>query len=295
MGAFGSNHALATVVHAPRVGLEAGALLFPQPPSVEAVANFGFIRRHVEWLRCLRHWSLLPWGVWCLQRDFRGKNPPYLMLPGGAVPLGALGYVSAALELGEQVRKGLLPVPERVVLPVGSTCTAAGLVLGLFLAGKRCGAFRRRGRAEPPWVHAVRVTPWPVTSAWRVLSLASRTSELLAELASDPSIRVRPSVLKRYLRVDGQELGAGYGYETPRGAATREHPIAAAVTLDPVYAEKAAAALVRVTHIRGDGPILFWGTKSAVRGKRDKAGSPEPSPLPGWVSTRTWAAGLGSV
>ena len=38
-GAFGSNHAAATVLHAPRVGLESGALLFPQPPSRTARAK----------------------------------------------------------------------------------------------------------------------------------------------------------------------------------------------------------------------------------------------------------------
>ena len=38
-GAFGSNHVVATVVHARAVGLEAGALLFPQPPGEPAYAN----------------------------------------------------------------------------------------------------------------------------------------------------------------------------------------------------------------------------------------------------------------
>ncbi len=38
-GAYGSNHALATAMHAPRVGLKPGAVLFPQPRSVTAVAN----------------------------------------------------------------------------------------------------------------------------------------------------------------------------------------------------------------------------------------------------------------
>ncbi len=38
-GAFGSNHALATALHAPQVGLTPSALLFPQPVSEAAFLN----------------------------------------------------------------------------------------------------------------------------------------------------------------------------------------------------------------------------------------------------------------
>ncbi|HEY5933294.1 MAG TPA: hypothetical protein VIU61_01590, partial [Kofleriaceae bacterium] len=31
LGAYGSNHAIATLIHAPAAGLPAGAILFPQP------------------------------------------------------------------------------------------------------------------------------------------------------------------------------------------------------------------------------------------------------------------------
>ena len=41
IGAFGSNHAIATVVHAPRAGLDGAAIVFPQPASVWAGENAG--------------------------------------------------------------------------------------------------------------------------------------------------------------------------------------------------------------------------------------------------------------
>lgn len=44
-GAFGSNHATATVLHAPRAGLEAGVILFPQPESAAALENLQVILR----------------------------------------------------------------------------------------------------------------------------------------------------------------------------------------------------------------------------------------------------------
>src|SRR5919199_4114314 len=54
---------------------------------------------------------------------------------GGSSPLGALGHVNAALELAEQVRRGHRPAPARLVVPFGTGGTAAGLALGLALAG----------------------------------------------------------------------------------------------------------------------------------------------------------------
>ncbi|HEY4059381.1 MAG TPA: hypothetical protein VGM39_22340, partial [Kofleriaceae bacterium] len=41
MGAYGSNHAIATLLHAERAGLEAGVLLFPQPATSWAIENAG--------------------------------------------------------------------------------------------------------------------------------------------------------------------------------------------------------------------------------------------------------------
>src|SRR5579871_3822097 len=41
IGAYGSNHAVATVVHAHRAGLAAGVVVFPQPDSAWAAENAG--------------------------------------------------------------------------------------------------------------------------------------------------------------------------------------------------------------------------------------------------------------
>ena len=62
---------------------------------------------------------------------------PYVLPAGGSSPVGALGYVEGALELAEQVREGVLPEPSHVVCAVGSGGTAAGLLLGLRIAGLR--------------------------------------------------------------------------------------------------------------------------------------------------------------
>ena len=55
----------------------------------------------------------------------------------GSSPIGVLGYVETALELAAQVAEGALPEPGHVVTAAGSGGTAAGLALGLRLAGLR--------------------------------------------------------------------------------------------------------------------------------------------------------------
>ena len=47
------------------------------------------------------------------QRDARESNDSYVIPPGGTTPLGTLGFVSAGLELAEDVRAGRAPDARR--------------------------------------------------------------------------------------------------------------------------------------------------------------------------------------
>lgn len=270
-GAYGSNHAVATLVHAEAAGVKAGALLFPQPYSEAAAANLRSCLASGAEVRPISHVAALPLammrGFW---RDRRGGERPWMMPPGGASPLGALGAFSAAFELAEQVRGGELPPPARLVVAAGSTCTTAGLLGGLALA-ERLGVWRW----PRPRLHAVRVAPWPVTSHYRVAALALRAVELADRLRGQRSGLTRGE-LGSHLVVDGAQLGPGYGRGTAAGAeATRRFAIAGGPALDSVYSAKSAAALLALLDEdaagrrgrRGegnDGPVLLWSTKSAA-------------------------------
>jgi 1-aminocyclopropane-1-carboxylate deaminase/D-cysteine desulfhydrase-like pyridoxal-dependent ACC family enzyme len=252
-GAFGSNHAVATVLHARRAGLQPGAVLFPQPPSFAAVENLRVTLTRAERLVVLPHWSCLPFGMWLASG--RGRS---LMVPGGATPEGALGYVSAALEVAEQVAAGVMPAPRRIYIGIGSTCTTAGLLVGFAHAARLGLGFR-----TPPEVVAVRVTPWPVTSRYRILGLALRTSELLAKLARDPALALDRAALAAGLRVDGSELGAGYGLPSVAGyRAIEAFRRLSLFELDTTYSAKSAAGFVAAAQAHPDEPLLFWSTKS---------------------------------
>jgi 1-aminocyclopropane-1-carboxylate deaminase/D-cysteine desulfhydrase-like pyridoxal-dependent ACC family enzyme len=251
VGAYGSNHALATVLHAPAAELAAGTILFPQPPSECAAENLvATLGARPEVVR-LWSWAGVPWAMFVARRDRRS----FVMVPGGATPDGALGYVSAALELAAQVSAGAAPTPARIYVGTGSTCTAAGLLVGLWLAARR-GILGAR-----PLVCAVRVTPWPVTAAWRIVSLAARTARRLAELTGEAA--AGRAELAAGLRVVAGFLGRGYGYATEAGArATETFARVGGPPLDPVYTAKSAAGMLAQIGA-GPGPVFYWATKSS--------------------------------
>jgi D-cysteine desulfhydrase len=272
MGAYGSNHAIATIVHARAIGMEAGAVVFPQPASEWAFENAGGMIASRSELMRLRSVVEVPFAGLLIavrdrwrsaiddRRSAIATDKDIVMPPGGATPVGTFGALSAALELAEQIAAGLAPPPARIVLPVGSTCTTAGLLAGLHVAHV-LGAWRW----PLPIVHGVRVTPWPVTSHALTVALASRTLARLAALGG-PRVAASFRELGRRLVIDGREIGAGYGRITPRAEAAMSAlgATSGAPRLDGVYSGKAAAALLRL-HARGVGPLVFWATKSTVQ------------------------------
>ena len=251
IGAYGSNHAVATILHAPTAGLEAGAILFPQPASEWAIENCGALVGAGSPIISVRHIAQVPLAALRIGRE-RGA---LVMPPGGATTIGTLGAMSAVFELAEQIDAGLCAPPRRIVLAIGSTCTTAGLLAGLALA-HAAGAWRW----PVPLVHGVRVTPWPVTSRVRIAHLARRTLDRITQLGGPP-VAIELGELVRRLVVDGRELGPGYGQPTER--ATSAALALPGPRLDGVYSAKAAAALLRL-HRAGIGPLLFWASKSTV-------------------------------
>jgi 1-aminocyclopropane-1-carboxylate deaminase/D-cysteine desulfhydrase-like pyridoxal-dependent ACC family enzyme len=276
-GAYGSNHAVCMAAHARRAGLSSGALLFSQPVTrtaqnnLRALVAFGCEVRHVA------HAVTLPASMIALELENRRKRAGhYVMLPGGAVPRGAFGHVSAALELAEQIADQGLDAPRRVVLAIGSTCTTAGLLVGFALAA-RLGI----GFDSSPIVHAVRVTPWPVTGRANILRLAVATArELEVKLGDVASFTW--GELGRALEVDGRFYGGGYGVPVAGGAeAGRVFESVGAPWVDEVYAEKSAAAFLSLAREGREGPLLYWTTRAtqALPSARDTELEALPRPL----------------
>ncbi|MEZ5993307.1 MAG: pyridoxal-phosphate dependent enzyme [Planctomycetota bacterium] len=252
LGAYGSNQAVACILHARRVGLEPGAVLFPQRATPTGADNLRVTLSECEHVIALRSIATFPLHWWRLLRE-HGRSS-YLVPPGGANPMGALGHAANALEIAEQVRTGLMPTPAHCVLAVGSTCTTAGLLVGLPLA-QQLGLWP----GELPKLHAVRVTPWPVTSRNQILKLARSTARYLQQIGG-PRVDVDPKMLV----LNTRHFGWGYARVTQSGLAAKQHfEELTAPPLDTTYAAKSGAALIELAK-ELPGPILFWCTKSSA-------------------------------
>lgn len=281
-GAFGSNHATATAVHAASAGFEAGALLYPQPYSQAAADNLRATAARVQFARALPHWSTLPVAMAWLRRaeERRGWRRSYFMPPGGATAEGVFGYVSAALELAAQVRAGQLPPPVEIVLPVGSGCSTAGLLLGLQIAW-RLGGWPGR----PPKLVAVRVTPWPVSSRLRLVGLARAGAERLSAITGDERLSPSAGQLSAGLELDGRYQAPGYGWPNRAASAAARRLEACGVSggtlapcLDSTYGARAAAGLLWRLRGRPAVPRLLWLTKSRVAPEPWACQPPAPMP-----------------
>jgi D-cysteine desulfhydrase len=250
-GAIGTNHGLATALYAREVGLRTVLVLVPQPKDDHVRAQARRIRESGAEVH-LATGTARAFGLAAtlmVRRAGPGLRLPYLILPGGSVPLGCLGYVEAGLELGGQVAAGDIPEPSHVVVAIGSGGTAAGLLLGLRMAGLRSRLV------------AVLVNDLTPISARGVARLARRTQRLLRRHSiGPPPPRVALSASDLALETDW--LGRGYGHPTVEGTEAIESFRSEGVVLDPVYTAKAAAALLELNRRGrfGDGPVLYWHT-----------------------------------
>jgi len=176
----------------------------------------------------------------------RDRRPPMYVPAGGSSPFGGLGYVEASYELAAQVAAGDLPAPATVVTAVGSGGTAAGLALGLKLAGLDA-------RVEGIVVNdALRLDPDRI--AW----LANETADLLRGRGAELEVaEVRP----HDVTMRDEWLGTTYGDPTPASVAAVADAAAHGLALEPVYTGKALAAIRDLAETRAlAGPILWLNT-----------------------------------
>jgi D-cysteine desulfhydrase len=194
----------------------------------------------------------------------RGRRP-YMLPPGGSTPLGALGYVNAGLELAAQVGAGELPQPEAIILPVGTGGTAAGLALGLGLAGLRTR------------IVGIAITRAPTTWALTVRRLALATAGVMRRNGM-PSLEAPIADVS----VHGRWLGGGYGRPTAQSEeASRLMAADEGVELEPTYTAKTVSGLVQMCRARElRGPVLYWHTYDARMGPDDICGPAEHAGLP---------------
>lgn len=246
-GGIGTNHGLATALHARAAGLEVHLALYDQPVTGHVRANLraldaagARVRHDGGELAALRAARIL-----VTEARHEGAAPYFIMI-GGSSRLGTLGHVNAGLELAQQVEAGRIPEPARVFVALGSGGTAAGLAAGFRLAGLRTR------------VTAVRVGPTILANSLALQYLANDALRWLQ--SADPAVP-RTRVRLRDFDVVTDQLGAGYGHPTDAA----HEAVAWALPrleLETAYTGKAMAACLQYcrTQARPGETILFWNT-----------------------------------
>lgn len=246
LGAFGSHHLLATTVYGRLAGLEVCSLVCPQPSTEHARDTLLLSVGAGACLHPARNLSVLPFAMAIVGRRHRAEKRVFIP-PGGSSPLGALGYVVAALEVAEQVRAGALPPPDAIYVPFGSGGTAAGLVVGLRLA-----------KLEHARVFAVRVFDRLFAHAHGLAWLANRTAALIRAAGGPDAGHFRA----RDFEVVHDQFGGAYGCATPAARAALTSAASCGLQLEVTYTAKALAAVL--ARPKGSGRVLFWNTFSSV-------------------------------
>jgi L-cysteate sulfo-lyase len=250
-GATQSNHARQTAAIAAKLGIDCEILLEDRTQiAASDYRESGNVLLDRLLGAALRHY---PGGtdmeaqLAARAEELRAQGRrPYAIPGGGSNPIGALGYVTCALELVEQANHLGLDI-ECVVHATGSAGTQAGLVAGL--EGCRSGI--------PVLGIGVRAPRAPQEE--KVFALAQRTAELLGV----PGAVARESVV-----ANCDYVGAGYGLPTDgmlealKLAARTE-----GLLLDPVYSGKGMAGLIdliRKGQFRKGQNVVFVHTGGAV-------------------------------
>jgi D-cysteine desulfhydrase len=230
-GGDGSTHILATAIHARRLGIPTVAVRWRHAmhPVAEAVAR----QSAAACVRTIRTATVT--GAFLRLAMLRRSH--HYIPPGGATALGTLGHVGAGLELADQIAAGELPEPAIVVVPLGTGATAAGLALGLGIAGVTTR------------VVAARVVPRIALAGPRIGRLIAATRRLMAERAGVDARTLRAVPVE----LDHSVYGGAYGRPLPRPAQLD------GIALDATYSAKAATAALA----RTERPTLFWLTFDA--------------------------------
>lgn len=257
-GGYGSHHVLATAIHANDRGHACVGVLVPQSMTAHHTAVHGRLIEHctsvlhidrpIDTSKELFRFAMEAVG------NLSGTGGLIVIPPGASSARGTLGYVAAGLELAAQVRIGACPEPRRIYVALGTGGTAAGLALGLALAGLDSE------------VVAVRVASRATGNRKFLFALARRSLNLLRKAGLDvdmPRLKVT---------VDNRFIGPGYARVTKEACDAIWHGKSLGLDLETTYTGKAFAALIADRQIVPKaGPEMFIHTLGSIEHLRRDA------------------------
>lgn len=243
LGGAQSNHVRQTAAAARLAGMQAILILTAPVPEPEVQGNLlldvllGAEYHVVE--SAAEHDD----AIARISDDLRAKgHVPYVIPVGGSNAIGAMGYVSAMLEINYQLWQQAVN-PNALYFATGSGGTQAGLVLG----GKLYGASYD--------IRGVLVSGDAETATAKVMGVVEAAADRLG--INNP---VGPSDI---ICIEGF-YGSGYGAPTPGGLeAIKMLAQAEAILLDTVYTAKAFSGMIadiRSGMYTADDSLIFLHT-----------------------------------
>lgn len=324
LGSGGSNQCVATIVHGlSRFGLSPDALwLSTDDPDRDNALNMlsclSFPGKHIAFGSAANQRQMIRKVV---QAALFSKVDKVFM-PGGANPTGMLGHAGAALELAEQIERGEVDDPEAIYLPVGSTCTITGLILGICLA-RELGL---RAFASPRLkLHGLLIHPGAAALQKRFGFLKSSilpltiglglrdTSSIISRCGGPDVLAASRDFLRNsvVLHTDPKHVGVYGGHTKTSSAAAALYDETGEVEGGPDlwlcghFSGKAFGLMLEDLEARepndtGDpAPVIFWATKSVIqpKGQIDEWAqfATMPEPVKQWADDGGIASGPGST
>ncbi|MCE1246176.1 MAG: pyridoxal-phosphate dependent enzyme [Firmicutes bacterium] len=253
-GFAGSNHALATAFYAKSLGMECICMLMPQPISGHVRHNLLLqLKAGSEVHFCGNHPVMLTRSIiQLIAHKKKSGRFPMVIPPGGTTPSGTVGFVNAAFELKEQIEARVLPEPDYIYAALGTAGTAAGLALGLKLAGLKSK------------VEAVLVVDerWMNKRSYR--NVTTEANKFMHRI--DPSVPIAEMADDDYI-VRNEFFGTEYGLFTEQGQeAVKLMQELSGIHLEGTYTGKTFAAIVadsRSGKLEGKN-VLYWNTLSSA-------------------------------
>jgi hypothetical protein len=272
MGASGSNQVVAVATHVQsHPELEARLLLaMPEARELEnglnAYSGTSLTARPPIW-----QFGVLPELVRALFLNRGNWRNVFVSPPGGANVAGALGHIAAVLEVAETQ-----PDLRHIVLPMGSGCTTAGIIVGVAVARHLGMGFARIKRIFSVAIHPL----FSVGNAFlmrnkMVPRLVEGAAACIAQLGG-PDVRGEAMRLMREVWRPIVHHCGQYGAPTPASLRARELRLeleggARGPWLCHTFSSKAMAFLAEALGEGTIGPeegVVFWCTKTLVQPAR---------------------------
>jgi len=258
-GATGTNHGVATSLFCQQENLACKIYLFDQPNTKTVQSNLKLMQvfnAQLEHKGSLFK-TALSFYLEKLLAKLKLQKQSYFLFAGGSNIAGCLAFVNAAFELKAQIDQLIVPEPDYIFCPVGSSATVAGLTLGCHLAGINST------------VIGIRVAPShlgiiPSCTPHTIQSLMTKTYRHLKRLDHSISRSKQQEQALPEIQLDNSHFGSGYGQLTKEGDQATALFSKAGITLEPTYTAKAAAAVLSHCNKHPEDKVLYWHTYNSA-------------------------------